>query len=198
MRRGPSHGTRSTVHRRRTPVKPHEAERPKAAGAALKRPYPALAAATIVLLSAVVFGTLAMRPRPGPGLGAATPTVTSRATTTPAASMATPVPLPLPADTSMVSIAMLSASDGWAIAAPAAYSAALVHYTGGRWMLSGDSYAGVYLTDIAMDAHDDGWAVGAHEDQVTGVVLHYSGGRWNQVQTPPIQFAGMGVWAFSP
>jgi hypothetical protein len=50
-----------------------------------------------------------------------------------------------------------------------------------------------------MDAHDDGWAVGAHADQVTGgVVLHYSAGRWSQVQTPKIQFAGTRVWAFSP
>jgi hypothetical protein len=181
----------------RTPAGPYDAERPIAAGALLKRPYPALAAvAAIVLLSALVFGTLAMRPRLG--LGSATATVSPRATTSPAASTATPVPLPLPADTSVVSIAMVSAGDGWAIAAPAAYSAALAHYTGGRWMLPGDSYAGVYLTDIAMDAHDDGWAVGAHEDQVTGIVLHYSGGRWSPVQTPPIQFAGMGVWAFSP
>jgi hypothetical protein len=175
----------------RTLARPPDAEHPSAAGAALERSYPAIAAvAAIVLLSALVFGTLATRPRPGPGLGSATPTVTPRAT-------ATPVPVPLPADMSVVSMAMVSASDGWAIAAPAAYSAQLAHYTGGRWMLSGDSNAGVYLNDIAMDAHDDGWAVGAHEDQVTGVVLHYSGGRWQPVETPPIQFAGERVWAFS-
>jgi hypothetical protein len=66
-------------------------------------------------------------------------------------------------------------------------------------MLSGDTYAGVSLTDIAMDAHDDGWAVGAHADQTSGgVVLHYSGGRWDLVPTPPIPFAGVRVWAFSP
>jgi hypothetical protein len=167
-----------------------------AAGATLKRPYPALAAVgTLVLLSALVFGALAARPRQG--RGAVTPTVTPRTTTTPATSTATPLPQPLPAGMSVISIAMVSAGDGWAIAAPTANSAALAHYTGGRWMLLGDTFAGVHLNDIAMDAHDDGWAVGAHDDQVTGVVLHYSGGRWNQVQTPPIRFAGERVWAFS-
>lgn len=180
----------------RPPAAPYDGDRPFAAGAGRKRPYPALAAVgTVVLLSALVFGALAVRPRLGPG--AVTPTVTPRTTTTQATSTATPLPQPLPAGMSVISIAMVSAGDGWAIAAPTANSAALAHYTGGRWMLLGDAYAGVHLNDIAMDAHDDGWAVGAHDDQVTGVVLHYSGGRWNQVQTPPIQFAGERVWAFS-
>jgi hypothetical protein len=117
----------------------------------------------------------------------------------PATSAATPAALALPAGMSVVSIAMVSASDGWAIAAPTASSAVLVHYTGGRWILSGDTYAGIDLTDISMDTHDDGWAVGLYADQVSGgVVLHYSGGRWHPVPTPPTQFAGDRVWAFSP
>src|SRR5262249_11280519 len=120
----------------------------------------------------------------------------STATTPPTA---TPTPQPMPTGMSVVSMAMVSASDGWAIAAPTANSAAIAHYTGVRWMLSGDTYAGVSLTDIAMDSHDDAWAVGAHADQTTGgVVLHYSGDRWGLVPTPPIPFTGQRVWAFSP
>lgn len=184
----------------RTSARPHDAERPIAAGAALDRPYPAIAAAaTIVLLSLLVFGTLAVRLRPshGPGAtGSFAPTATPIATTPPAASATTHTVPALPPGTSVVSIAMVSADDGWAIAAPTG-SAMLLHYTGGRWMPSGDTYIGIDLTDIAMDAHNDGWAVGAYADQVTGVVLHYSGGRWDHVQTPQIQFAGAHVWAFS-
>jgi hypothetical protein len=175
---------------------PHDADRPFAAGSARERPSSAIATVvTIVLLCAMFFGALTALLHSGPG---ATGSVTPIATTPTAAPAATQTLSPLPAGTSVVSIAMVSAGDGWAIAAPSDSSAMLVHYTGGRWMLSGDSYAGIYLTDISMDAHDDGWAVGAHDDQVTGVVLHYSGGRWDEVQSPPIQFAGAGVWAFSP
>jgi len=182
-----------------TPAPPHDADRPSAAGSALGRPYPAIAAVvTIVLLSALLFDVLAARRHLDAGPGATvsvTPTLRAKETTPPAA---TPTALALPTGTSVVSMAMVSASDGWAIVAPTASSAALAHYTGGRWMLSGDSYAGVSLTDIAMDAHDDGWAVGAYADQVSGgVVLRYSGGRWDQVPTPPIPFAGQRVWAFS-
>jgi hypothetical protein len=183
---------------RRTPAAVPADDRPSAAGVA--RAYPVIAAVvTIVLLSALIIGGHAARLHPDAGSGATglvTPTVRSIETSPPAA---TPTALALPAGTSVVSIAMVSASDGWAVAAPTANSTVLVHYTGGRWMLSGDTYAGVYLTDIAMDAHDDGWAVGAHTDQVSGgVVLHYSSGRWDPVQTLQIPFAGVRVWAFSP
>lgn len=156
---------------------------------------------TSVLLCATIFGLLAARIRSDAGHGAtgsATPTVSSIATVPTSASTATPAVLTLPAGTSVVSIAMVSASDGWAIAEPTPTSAVLVHYTGGRWTLSGDPYEGVELTDISMDAHNDGWAVGGNADQVTGVVLHYSDGRWDSVPTPPISFDGIRVWAFSP
>jgi hypothetical protein len=185
----------------------HDADRPTSARATRGRPYPAIAAVVaLVLMSALVFSTLAARFHPGPGQGrgatlSGTPTVSPIATTSTAASTPTPTPspVPLPAGMSVVSIAMVSATDGWAIAAPTASSAALVHYTGGHWMLLGDSYTGVYLNDLSMDAHDDGWAVGGHSDQVSGgVVLHYSGGRWEPVPTPAFSFAGQRVWAFSP
>jgi hypothetical protein len=96
---------------------------------------------------------------------------------------------------------MVSAGDGWAVATAdsgTARIAMLLHYSNGRWTPSGDTFPDIYLTDISMDSHDDGWAVGAHSDQVTGVVLHFSGGHWSQVQTPNLRFAGSRVWAFSP
>ena len=155
---------------------------------------------TIVLLIGLLFSVLAPRFHldAGPAHGATglvTPTVKSIATAT---ITPTPAPVPLPAGMSVVSMVMVSASDGWAIAAPTATSSVLVHYSGGRWMLSGDTYEGVELTDISMDTHDDGWAVGLYADQSGGIVLHYSGGSWHPVPTPPISFAGSGVWAFSP
>ena len=150
----------------------------------------------IVLLFSVLVARLHLDTGPAHGAtGSVTPTMASIATTT---SAATPMAQDLPAGMSVANIAMVSASDGWAIAAPTATSSVLVHYSGGRWMLSGDTYEGVELTDISMDAHDDGWAVGLYADQSGGVVLHYSGGRWHPVPTPQISFAGSGVWAFSP
>src|SRR5262245_61325038 len=184
---------------RQTSAMPHDADRPATSGSARTHPYPAVAVVvTIALVSALLFGALSARrlQNAGPSaLGPITPTVGTHATTPPSA---TPTPQPLPADMSVVGVAMVSASDGWAIAAPTASSSALAHYTGGRWMLSGDTYTGVSLTDIAMDAHNDGWAVGAYADQTGGVVLHYSSGRWDVVRTPAMLFAGVRVWAFSP
>jgi hypothetical protein len=183
------HGPRSTGGR--TARVQHDTDRP--VGTARERPYAAVAVVvTIALVSVLIFTRLPVRPHPGPGQG---PGASSAASAT--APPATPTPTPLPADTPVTSIAMVSASDGWAIAAPAG-SAVLLHYLDGRWRPSGDGFPGVQLTDLSMDAHDDGWAVGAYADQVTGVVLHYSGGSWNPVQTPPIPFAGLQVRAFSP
>jgi len=155
----------------------------------------------VVLLGALVFGTLATQLHPGSGLGApssATSTPSPTLTPTPAPPLAPQLVPALPGHVSVVSISMVSASDGWAVARAPNGSALLLHYANGHWTPSGDTYVDVYLTDISMDAHDDGWAVGARSDQITGVVLHYHGGHWSQVQTPSIQFAGARVWGFSP
>lgn len=181
----------------RAPVARHDGERPVTEGTARWRSYSAIAATVvIVVLLALVFGTLATRLRPGSTVGAGGPA-------TPTATSGVEAPLQvvqaLPGGESVAGISMISASEGWAVAnQPNASGAILVHYTSGHWTPSGDTYAGVYLTDISMDAHDDGWAVGSHPDQHTGIVLHYSGGRWSEVQTANTSFAGGRVWAFSP
>lgn len=166
-----------------------------------RRSYPAFAAAAaVVLLSALVFGAMAAGLHSG--AGGSSPTVTPMLAATATATLAGNIPLQtvpaLPGVASVVSLSMVSATDGWAVASTPGGDALLLHYASGRWTPSGGSYAGVYLTDISMDAPDDGWAVGFESNQVTGVVLHYSGGHWSQVQTPHIEFAGSRVWAFSP
>jgi hypothetical protein len=183
-------------------VKSRISGHPIAGGTTRSRPFAAIAAtAAIVLLSALVFGALATHlPSSRTGTtGAATPI------TTPAATM-TPTPFPpgavqtmpsLPGGARVVSLSMVSASDGWAVAAAPSGDALLLRYASGKWTLTGDSYRGLYLTDISMDASGDGWAVGARDDQVTGVVLRYNAGQWSEIQTPQIQFAGARVWAFS-
>ncbi len=180
----------------RAPTALHDANRPFTVGALRGHSYRAVAATvTIVLLSALVFGVFGTKLNPGFGSGAAN---SATPTATPAPGVAVqPMPA-LPAGASVTSISMISASDGWATAEASNGGAMLLRYAGGRWTPSGDTFTGIYLTDISMDSHDDGWAVGARSDQVTGVVLHYSGGRWSQVQTPTIQFGGWRVWAFSP
>lgn len=179
------------------PMVRHESDRPVTAGTARWRSYSALAATVvIVLLMALVFGTLATRLRPSSIVGAggpATPTATS------GVEAPSQMVQALPGGESVAGISMISTSEGWAVAnQPNSSGAILVHYTSGHWTPSGDTYAGVYLMGISMDSHDDGWAVGSHPDQGTGIVLHYSGGRWSEVQTGNTSFAGGRVWAFSP
>ncbi|HEX8033459.1 MAG TPA: anti-sigma factor [Ktedonobacterales bacterium] len=171
------------------------------------RPYPAIAATlALVLVSALVFGTLATRMRFGSGNTAA-----ATATPTPSTSTRSTVPAlpPLANGANVVSISMVSASDGWAVATlrnsiTARFDSTLLHYTNGHWELFGNVYTNDYLKDISMDSHDDGWAVGDHwtsvgnTDQYTSVVLHYSGGHWSQIQTPNFQFQAYKVRAFSP
>ncbi len=199
-REDPSMADDSRFTARRAITAPRDAKHSSTAGVRRRRPYLAmLATAAVVLLSALVFGTLATRLHSNASPGATsspTPTFTSMAT--PATEGALQTVPALPESASVVSISMVSAGDGWAAARVPNGDAVLLRYADGRWTPSGNSFGDTYLTDISMDSHDDGWAVGARGDQVTGVVLHYTGGSWTQVQTPNIEFAGARVWALSP
>ena len=65
----------------------------------------------------------------------------------------------------LLSIFMVSASEGWAVGT----DGAIVHFSQGQWrkVASPTSYA---LTSISMLSSTDGWAVGPHD------VLHYTDG----------------------
>ena len=63
----------------------------------------------------------------------------------------------------------------------------ILHYTGGSWQIEpapavpgGDWY----LTNLSFPTPDEGWAVGAWEFNTPsqqGLILHYSGGKWQAV-----------------
>lgn len=75
------------------------------------------------------------------------------------------------------SLFMLSATEGWAVGKQ------FWHFTDGHWIDASDlipndiGNAGPFR--LSMLSADDGWAAGE-----TGVILHYDGKLWKQVETP--------------
>lgn len=103
----------------------------------------------------------------------ASPRIFVRGSTSPAASSH-----PIPRWTASVadshvllsSVAMVSASDGWAFGS-ANNACIVLHYNGSTWARSnGSACAGA--TSISMLSADEGWAVGG------STILHYSHGSW--------------------
>lgn len=85
----------------------------------------------------------------------------------------------------MSSICMLSSSEGWA-----AGGNAIMHYSGGHWMVDSIDHSGQYetLNAITMVSTSEGWAVGATGDGqiTTSVILHYANGHWTRVAIPSV------------
>lgn len=82
-------------------------------------------------------------------------------------------------------IVMNSANDGWAISIlpiPGSqtneYYNQVLHYQANRWNINDDPNL-KSVSDIAMLASDDGWAVGAN-----GMILHYDGFQWKRSVSP--------------
>ncbi len=89
-------------------------------------------------------------------------------------------------DIPVVSVAMLSPSDGWAVGGNG-----ILHYSGGAWTLAAridtGQQHGVGLLGISMVSASEGWAVGFDDDYATGehpLLLHYTGGAWSPVHLP--------------
>ena len=78
-------------------------------------------------------------------------------------------PGPVDTFTGFNGIAMVSASEGWAVGT----GGLIVHYSHGVWtrVASPTSQA---LLSVAMVSAAEGWAVGDH-----GTILHYVGGAWS-------------------
>jgi hypothetical protein len=84
-------------------------------------------------------------------------------------------------------VAMVSASDGWAFGTSVQNGCLVLHYDGQSWKRSAGS-ACAYVTSISMLSTTDGWAVGygytndPKTDESPLEILHYTNGSW-QVQT---------------
>lgn len=98
----------------------------------------------------------------------------------------TRVPTDPSLDIRVVSVSMLSSTEGWAVGL-----LGILHYTGGAWSvaerLESDEQHAVGLKGIAMVSATEGWAIGYQEDPNTGdspLLLHYLHGAWSPAHLP--------------
>ncbi len=78
----------------------------------------------------------------------------------------------LPTGDYLSSIAMVSASEGWAVG----WGGTILHYANGRWSIVPRLPTGYYLYSIAMVSASEGWAVGVGTANGSNI-LHYAGGQ---------------------
>ncbi len=76
-----------------------------------------------------------------------------------------------PTTQGLSSIAMISASEGWAVG----WGGTILHYANGRWSTV-NSPNGNHLYSIAMVSASEGWAVGVGTANGSNI-LHYAGGQ---------------------
>lgn len=99
-------------------------------------------------------------------------------------------------NTMLSSMAMTSPGEGWALSdipieqipsVPTSIRlvARILHYRNGVWeqqaSFTGSKMPPFELSALAMRSASDGWAVGSQ-----GMLIHYTGGQWRQVQSPTI------------
>jgi hypothetical protein len=94
---------------------------------------------------------------------------------------------------SLSSVSMNSASEGWAVGDTRG-SPLLLHNAGDHWDRITNAIGGAFqandapLTQVVMVSATEGWAVGSYHDlhnNLFGLVLHYTGGRWMPQKTLP-------------
>jgi hypothetical protein len=80
-------------------------------------------------------------------------------------------------------VAMVSATDGWAFGTSVHNGCLVLHYDGQSWKRRAGSACG-YVSSISMVSADDGWAlaIGYDPANASQEILHYTHGAW-QVQT---------------
>jgi hypothetical protein len=76
---------------------------------------------------------------------------------------------PCPANAPLVGVAMVSASEGWAVGFPGT----ILHYTDGEWSQAPSPNSDLLL-GVAMISASEGWAVG--NNMFGGAILHYTRG----------------------
>lgn len=105
-----------------------------------------------------------------------------------------PLPAGVTAGFALTSVSMVSPDDGWAVGntvfspyVDGYGTILLLHYTGGRWTLTTDTFAAPLAlpTQIVMRSPDDGWLVG-QASRSGAVVFHYDGHIWAPVTAPAL------------
>ncbi len=88
-----------------------------------------------------------------------------------------------PTNAALYSVAMLSATDGWAVGEVGT----ILHWNGSSWSLvSGPNSC--KLRSVAMVSAGNGWVVGGDNScSQPSVILHWDGGSWSEVDSPVSQ-----------
>ncbi|MDY7077432.1 MAG: YCF48-related protein [Chloroflexota bacterium] len=85
--------------------------------------------------------------------------------------------VPCPANSTLYSVTMISADDGWAVG----QNGTILHWGGDHWEeVSSPTSSTLY--SVAMVSADDGWAAGEG-----GTILHWNGYSWDEVASPTTQ-----------
>ena len=152
-----------------------------------------LVAALLIVLSVALFGVFGGQLRRGKATAVT-------ATGTPASCPASALSATIPADAIIQDISMTSPRDGWAVGwiqmmTPqdnvVVKGAVLLHLQNCHWQrVDATSIPAAELASVSMTSATDGWAVGATADNKL-LVLHYTGGDWQQVQLPGITYLGV-------
>jgi hypothetical protein len=96
------------------------------------------------------------------------------------------------------SLAMTSASEGWALASDAiSHRTEVVHYSGGHWFVDGNyAFPGEAngIEGLAMVSTNEGWAIGfdstTNTTPIPPSLFHYTQGHWAPVHLPGISSEG--------
>ena len=105
---------------------------------------------------------------------------------------------PQPVD--LKDVAMISATDGWAIGETKQHNPEILHYDGKQWAATNDLLPDqkMSLSSIGMVSPTEGWIVGgtslplsngSSQSTSVGIILHYSKGSWSIVNgtiVPPV------------
>ncbi len=165
------------------------------AGPSRRQPFIALAAAVLIIaLGVTLFGVYGARLRVG-----GSSTATGGGACAPGKATAR-----IPANGQLHSVAMVSATDGWAVGGifktqtygsppltsrTEAAKSLMMRYQHCAWSVAGQGIPSADLYNVTMTSASDGWALGA-TDFPTGSVstvdlqlllLHYTGGAWQRV-----------------
>jgi hypothetical protein len=88
-----------------------------------------------------------------------------------------------PTEWSLNSVAMVSATDGWAVGG----RGVILHWNGSAWSLA-SSPTSCILRSVSMVSADDGWAVGGNSSSEycsqPSVILHWNGNTWSETVSP--------------
>jgi hypothetical protein len=152
----------------------------------------AVAVLVVALLASVLWALPRVQQRGngiGQHVGAASTTTATVSPVHDSACPASATSVKLPANALISDMALTSPTSGWAVGSimndrGVASQGLIMRFNQCRWAPISLDLSGIDLGAISMDSATDGWAIGAHTDRNSPVLLHYSDGIWKQAPLP--------------